>query len=96
MKRLGSRVNLIPVIAKADTLTPINLDKFKQNVSFQAVYKVAIFIHASNDTRSEKSLQHKTFKYTLVLLTVTTSQLPKEIVPSWQPCLLLSLDLRKM
>lgn len=33
MKRLGSRVNLIPVIAKADTLTPINLDKFKQNVS---------------------------------------------------------------
>lgn len=36
MKRLGSRVNLIPVIAKADTLTPINLDKFKQNVSNQA------------------------------------------------------------
>lgn len=35
MKRLGSRVNLIPVIAKADTLTPINLDKFKQNVSYQ-------------------------------------------------------------
>lgn len=33
MKRLGSRVNLIPVIAKADTLTPINLDKFKQNVN---------------------------------------------------------------
>ncbi|KAG2197537.1 hypothetical protein INT46_002866 [Mucor plumbeus] len=32
MKRLGSRVNLIPVIAKADTLTPINLDKFKQNI----------------------------------------------------------------
>ncbi|ORE10369.1 Septin [Rhizopus microsporus var. microsporus] len=32
MKRLGSRVNLIPVIAKADTLTPSNLEKFKQNV----------------------------------------------------------------
>lgn len=32
MKRLGSRVNLIPVIAKADTLTPSNLNKFKQNV----------------------------------------------------------------
>ncbi|KAI7906439.1 Septin-domain-containing protein [Cokeromyces recurvatus] len=32
MKRLGSRVNLIPVIAKADTLTPINLEKFKQNI----------------------------------------------------------------
>lgn len=32
MKRLGSRVNLIPVIAKADTLTPSNLNKFKQNI----------------------------------------------------------------
>ncbi|KAI8977407.1 Septin-domain-containing protein [Mycotypha africana] len=32
MKRLGSRVNLIPVIAKADTLTPANLEKFKQNI----------------------------------------------------------------
>ncbi|KAI8984756.1 Septin-domain-containing protein [Mycotypha africana] len=32
MKRLGSRVNLIPVIAKADTLTPNNLAKFKQNI----------------------------------------------------------------
>lgn len=33
MKRLGSRVNLIPVIAKADTLTPHDLQKFKENVS---------------------------------------------------------------
>ncbi|KAL7325485.1 Septin spn4 [Mucor circinelloides] len=32
MKRLGSRVNLIPVIAKADTLTPNDLQKFKENV----------------------------------------------------------------
>ncbi|KAL1934540.1 hypothetical protein VTP01DRAFT_6722 [Rhizomucor pusillus] len=32
MKRLGTRVNLIPVIAKADTLTPADLAKFKQNV----------------------------------------------------------------
>ncbi|KAI9279628.1 Septin-domain-containing protein [Sporodiniella umbellata] len=32
MKKLGSRVNLIPVIAKADTLTPSNLEKFKQNI----------------------------------------------------------------
>ncbi|KAI8375562.1 Septin-domain-containing protein [Blakeslea trispora] len=32
MKRLGSRVNLIPVIAKADTLTPSDLAKFKQNI----------------------------------------------------------------
>ncbi|KAL1932353.1 hypothetical protein VTP01DRAFT_9409 [Rhizomucor pusillus] len=32
MKHLGSRVNLIPVIAKADTLTPNDLAKFKQNI----------------------------------------------------------------
>ncbi|KAF7732366.1 hypothetical protein EC973_005262 [Apophysomyces ossiformis] len=32
MKHLGSRVNLIPVIAKADTLTPQDLAKFKRNI----------------------------------------------------------------
>ncbi|KAI8372476.1 Septin-domain-containing protein [Blakeslea trispora] len=32
MKRLGSRVNLIPIIAKADALAPKDLEKFKQNV----------------------------------------------------------------
>lgn len=32
MKRLGSRVNLIPVIAKADTLTPKDLQAFKKRV----------------------------------------------------------------
>lgn len=33
MKRLGTRVNLIPVVAKADTLTPNDLAVFKQRVS---------------------------------------------------------------
>lgn len=32
MKRLGSRVNLIPVIAKADTMTPQDIIAFKENV----------------------------------------------------------------
>lgn len=32
MRRLGTRVNLIPVIAKADTMTPKDLDIFKQRV----------------------------------------------------------------
>ena len=31
MKRLGTRVNLIPVIAKADTLTQSDLFTFKQS-----------------------------------------------------------------
>lgn len=33
MKKLGSRVNLIPVIAKADTITPEDLQNFKIKVS---------------------------------------------------------------
>ena len=33
MKRLGTRVNLIPVVAKADTLTQNDLYTFKQRVS---------------------------------------------------------------
>jgi cell division control protein 12 len=32
MKRLSSRVNLIPVIAKADTLSPADLARYKQRV----------------------------------------------------------------
>jgi cell division control protein 12 len=32
MKRLGTRVNLIPVVAKADTLTPEDLQTFKQRI----------------------------------------------------------------
>jgi septin family protein len=36
MKRLSSRVNLIPVIAKADTLSPNDLLKFKSRVCFQS------------------------------------------------------------
>lgn len=33
MKKLGTRVNLIPVIAKADTLTPKDLQKFKERIN---------------------------------------------------------------
>lgn len=32
MKRLSSRVNLIPVVAKADTLSPVDLARYKQRV----------------------------------------------------------------
>lgn len=34
MKRLSSRVNLIPVVAKADTLSPADLARYKQRVSY--------------------------------------------------------------
>ena len=33
MKALDSKVNIIPVIAKADTITKTELHKFKANVS---------------------------------------------------------------
>ena len=33
MKRLSTRVNLIPVVAKADTLSPRDLHTFKRRVS---------------------------------------------------------------
>ena len=43
MKRLGSRVNLIPVIAKADTMTPNDLVAFKQRVCiFQRYSPLAV------------------------------------------------------
>lgn len=37
MKRLGTRVNLIPVVAKADTMTQEDLQRFKAVVSCPAV-----------------------------------------------------------
>jgi len=35
MKKLDSKVNIIPVIAKADTITKTELQKFKSKVGFQ-------------------------------------------------------------
>lgn len=46
MKRLCTRVNLIPVIAKADTLSPADLARFKQRVR-QILYS-AIPAHANS------------------------------------------------
>lgn len=34
MKELGKRVNLIPVLAKADTISPLTIKKLKQKVTF--------------------------------------------------------------
>lgn len=33
MKKLDNKVNIIPVIAKADTITKVELQKFKQKAS---------------------------------------------------------------
>ena len=55
MKRLGTRVNLIPVVAKADTMTPANLMAFKQRVCriIMGLYK----LFAEDNDRSEKPFQ---------------------------------------
>lgn len=40
MKRLSSRVNLIPVVAKADTLSPGDLARFKHRVCLGSLRKL--------------------------------------------------------
>jgi len=42
MKRLSTRVNLIPIIAKADTLSPRDMQMFKQRVSLYSHDLVAL------------------------------------------------------
>lgn len=42
MKRLGSRVNLIPVVAKADTMIPEDLENFKIRVGQIAPHSVCV------------------------------------------------------
>ena len=44
MKRLSTRVNLIPVIAKADTLSPSDLAKFKARVSWSPIFIFILFL----------------------------------------------------
>ncbi|SAL96515.1 hypothetical protein [Absidia glauca] len=60
MKRLGSRVNLIPVIAKADTLTPTNLAKFKQNIreviSAQNIQVYSCPIESDDETTTKRNV----------------------------------------
>ncbi|KAI8142611.1 Septin-domain-containing protein [Phascolomyces articulosus] len=59
MKRLGSRVNLIPVIAKADTLTPADLAKFKQNIrdviSAQEIQVYSCPIESEDETTTKRN-----------------------------------------
>ncbi|KAG2212377.1 putative septin [Mucor mucedo] len=62
MKHLGSRVNLIPVIAKADTLTPKDLAQYKINIldsiarNHIQVYSCPIDSEDEEITESNKSI----------------------------------------
>lgn len=72
MKRLCSRVNLIPVIAKADTLSPADLAKFKQRVS----YTIALTAAGANSFRLSPSLRPRTSRSTSPRSRKTTRPLP--------------------
>ncbi|KAJ3297383.1 hypothetical protein HK104_000554 [Borealophlyctis nickersoniae] len=62
MKQLGSRVNLIPVIAKADTLTPADIQTFKDRIRdcISAhninVYNPAVHSDDEDSTRRNQSI----------------------------------------
>lgn len=55
MKRLSSRVNLIPVVAKADTLTPVDLARFKHRVGLLHVDLVGPMLTEYPDPSSRGS-----------------------------------------
>lgn len=58
MKRLGSRVNLIPVIAKADTLTPQDLLTFKQRIRNVIAHQSIRCYQPPIETDDEASAEH--------------------------------------
>ncbi|KAK0552423.1 Septin spn4 [Tilletia horrida] len=58
MKRLGTRVNLIPVIAKADTLTPTDLAVFKQRIREVINHQNIRVYQPPVETDDEASAEH--------------------------------------
>lgn len=60
MKRLGTRVNLIPVIAKADTLTQNDLFTFKQRVRIRISFVLLHFVSTTPaDSRRYQCAGHQ-------------------------------------
>lgn len=73
MKRLATRVNLIPVIAKADTLSPADLARFKHRVSCSlhrdcfgigTLIIVEYRFEASSRHKASKSILHRSRRTT--------------------------------
>ncbi|KAG0139736.1 hypothetical protein CROQUDRAFT_666066 [Cronartium quercuum f. sp. fusiforme G11] len=58
MKRLGSRVNLIPVVAKADTLTPDDLVTFKHRIREVIAHQAIRCYQPPIETDDEASAEH--------------------------------------
>lgn len=59
MKRLGTRVNLIPVVAKADTMTPNDLVLFKQRIrEVVAAQGIRIYVPPVDSEDDPASTEH--------------------------------------
>lgn len=59
MKRLGTRANLIPVIAKADTMTPNDLLLFKQRIrEVINAQGIRIYVPPVDDDDDPASIEH--------------------------------------
>ena len=58
MKKLGSRVNLIPVIAKADTMTPTEVRKFKERIRAVIEAQNIQIFHAPIDEADPNAAEH--------------------------------------
>lgn len=71
MKRLCSRVNLIPVIAKADTLSPADLAKFKARVRYNQSLEAGARLLILNFYRFEPLLRLRASRSTSPLLRKT-------------------------
>lgn len=86
MRRLHTKVNLIPVIAKADTLTDDEVAMFKQRVSIWTENQVAPL----TKTRSSPIFSTIRYKYSRVHDTnSTTKRLSQKTKRLWQECHLL-------
>lgn len=93
MKRLSSRVNLIPVVAKADTLSPADLVKYKQRVSCPWN---GVPVYSANCSRFVQLSRRKESRSIHHLLRRMMRPLLSTPEVSWQLCPSLLSDLRRM
>lgn len=92
MKRLCSRVNLIPVIAKADTLSQQDLARYKQRVCGNGTMKYDMLI----SRRSAQLLKHKASRSIPHQSRRTTRSQPSTHAPLLPLCHSLSSAPRRM
>lgn len=94
MKRLSSRVNLIPVVAKADTLSPADLARFKQRVCDLGEYIQCLY-RADFPFRFAQLSKHKVSGSTSHHLKKMTTLPRNTLGVSSKPCPLQSSDPRR-